>query len=139
MANGFISALDKVGEAIRFVFTNKTAEEIEQTGLAIGEVAFPAVAPLLGALQKSIATAQGLAANVPAGLTVAQMTALVVSDAQAAIAEYESATGTTIESVNINTIIGYLIQLLQNLPGSTVVSTSATPSVSTQAASGTLL
>jgi hypothetical protein len=135
--------LDKVGEGIKWFFTNKTAEEIESTGLSIAEIAFPAVSPLLTSIQKSIAAAQGLAANVPTGLTITQMTALIVADAQAAFAEYESASGSVIETKQQQAIVSLLIQLLQNLPGATTVTVptvpASAPSVQTQVATKTLL
>jgi len=136
MADKFITALDKVGDALKWFFTNKTAVEIESGGLQIAEIAFPAVAPLLSAVQKSIATAQGLAANVPSGLNTSQMTALVMSDAQAAFAEYETATGSKIETTQQQSIISLMISLLQNIPGSTsTASTSATISTTAPVAS----
>jgi len=133
MADKFVTALDKVGDALKWFFTNKTAVEIESGGLQIAEIAFPAVAPLLSAVQKSIATAQGLAANVPAGLNTTQMTALVMSDAQAAFAEYQTATGSKIETTQQQSIISLMISLLQNLPGSTTVTAPVTASASSTA------
>jgi hypothetical protein len=71
------------------------------------------------------------------------MTALVIADAQAAFAEYESASGSTIETTQQQAIVSLFIQLLQNLPGAATVTTpvapASAPSVQTQVATKTLL
>lgn len=132
MANAFVTVLDKIGEGIKWAFTNKTATTIETDGIDIAEIAFPAVAPLLNGVAKSIAVAQGLAATVPAGLSTAQMIALVASDAEAAFTEYENTTGTKIETAQQSSIITALINLLSSIPGAastTVATATAQPSV----------
>ena len=146
MSNAFVSALDKVGDGIKWFFTNKTAVDIEEGGLNIASIAFPALSPLLGGLSKSLAVATGLAQTAQtSGDNTAQVTALVVADAQQVFQEYEQSTGSTIETPQQQAIVNAFIALLQTIPGA-AATTPATPaaaakptSVQTQAATGTLL
>lgn len=126
MSNAFVTALDKVGDFIKEAFTNKTAEAIEETGLEIAEIAFPAASTLIGGIQKSLATAQALAAVNTTGDTTAQVAAITLGDAQAVFQEYEDATGTSIETVQQKSIIAAIIALFQQLPAASTSSTGAT-------------
>jgi hypothetical protein len=129
--NGFISVLDKIGDGIKWFFTNPVAVDVEDTGISIVKVAFPALTPLLTGIGKSLATAQGLANSAKtAGDTTAQVTALVLSDAQQVFSEYETATGTTIEPAKATAIINAYIALLDEIPGAV----TTTPAASTAAA-----
>ena len=121
----FKSALDHVGTAIKDLFTNKTAEAIENGALDIAEVAFPAASTLIQGISKSLATAQSLAAaaNVQ-GSTAAQVTALTLADAQAAFTAYETATGSTVETPQQQAIVAAIINLFSQLPAAQTTSTS---------------
>jgi hypothetical protein len=117
MSNKFITALDHVGDAIKDLFTNKTAVAIEDGALDIAEVAFPAASTLIQGISKSLATAQALAAaaNV-SGSTAAQVTALTLADAQTAFSAYETATGSTVETPQQKAIVAAIVNLFQQLP-----------------------
>lgn len=118
--NPFVNVLDKVGDALKWFFTNKTVEAVEQGGIEIAEVAFPALTPLLSGIGKSLATAQGLASAVNiSGDTTSQVTAIVLADAQQVFQAYQAATGTTLETAQQQAIIQAFINLLSIIPGST--------------------
>lgn len=156
MSNKFVSILDEVGHGIKWFFTNKTAENIEQEGIALTEVAFPALDPLLGGLSKSLATAQGLAANInTTGDTTAQVAAIVVADAQSVFQAYGAAQNppVTLETDNQKAIVQAFINLIKVIPSPATAATgssTAVPAVpglgsvkvtnvQTEAATGTLL
>ena len=65
MTSKFVTALDKAGDFLKEIFTSKTAEVIEQGGLDIAEIAFPAASNVISGVAKSLATAQALAAAAP--------------------------------------------------------------------------
>jgi hypothetical protein len=117
MTSKFITALDHVGDAIKDLFTNKTAEAIEDGALDIAEIAFPAASTLIQGISKSLATAQALAAaaNV-SGSTAAQVTALTLADAQSTFQTYETATGTTVETPQQQAIVAAIVNLFSQLP-----------------------
>lgn len=138
MSNKFVTILDDVGRGLKWFFTNKTAEEIEQTALSVTEVAFPALSGLLTGIGKSLATAQGLASAAnTTGQSTVQVTALAIADAQEVFQEYQTATGTTIETAQQKAIIQAFINLLQEIPAGTTVPVP-TPATSTSAPASTV-
>jgi long-subunit fatty acid transport protein len=133
MSAKFVTVLDKIGDGIKWFFTNPVAKDIETTGISIAEIAFPAVTPLLTGIAKVLATAQGLATVNTTGDTTSQVTALVLADAQQLFTEYQQATGTTIETPQQQAIISALVALLNEIPGASnttpVASTSSGASI----------
>jgi len=116
----FKSVLDKVGDAIKDVFTNKTAE-------AIADIAFPEAGTLISGLQKSLATAQSLASSATTtGQSTSQVAALVLTDAQEVFQTYADATGTTVETAQQKAIIAAFINLFASIPAATTTTSTTT-------------
>lgn len=132
VADKFVSLLDHIGDGLKKFFTSPVAADIESGGISIAEAVWPGLTPLLGGIQASIAKAQALAAaaNVT-GDTTAQVTALVLNDAQQSFAAYEQASGTTLETAKQQMIIQLVLNLLQNLPAPTNVAPAAPASTAT--------
>ena len=138
MSNKFTSILDKVGDGLKKFFTSPVAADVEDTGIAIAEVAFPALDPLLTGIKGAIAQAQALAqAANPAGETTAQVTALVLADAQQVFAAYEQATGTTIETSQQQAIINLFLQMLDTIPAPASTTSATTAATATTATATT--
>jgi hypothetical protein len=147
MASKFVSVLDHIGDGLKKFFTSPLAAGIEQTGINIAALEFPALAPFLNGLSTAIAKAQTLAkAANPTGDTTAQVVALAAGDAQDVFTAYEQATGAKFESATQQNVVGDLLSLLDGIPASSAnpvvgaagtaatTATGAAPSVAAPAA-----
>ncbi len=128
MANKFVSILDTVGSRLEAFFKSPLAANIETDGIDIAEIAFPQYDLLWTGLKASIAKAQSLASVAnPQGATTAQVTALVLGDAQSVFQEYQTVTNTTIETAQQKKIIQGALALLAELPSPVTTSAAQAP------------
>jgi hypothetical protein len=120
MANKFVSLLDHVGEGLKKLFTSPVALDIEDIGVSLAETAWPGLDALWTPLGAAIAKAQVLASAAnTGGDTTAQVSALVLSDAQQVFQAYEQASGTKLESTQQEAIVQLFLKLLTSLPAPT--------------------
>jgi hypothetical protein len=115
MSNKFVSILKDVGKGLLFIFTNKTAEAIESSGLNLATLVWPGLAPLFATLSNAIAKAQAQAAVSTAGLSTEEVIALVLTDAQA---DFQTA-GIT-ETARQQAIVAAAITFIDEIPSGSV-------------------
>ena len=117
----FITILDRIGESIKWFFTNPIAANMENTGITIAEIAAPGLTPLLTGIQTSLTVAHSLAKTAAPGTdTASQVAAVILADTQQVFAAYTASTGTQIETAQQKAIINAFIALLNEIPGATV-------------------
>jgi hypothetical protein len=115
MANKFVSILKDVGKGLLFIFTNKTAENIEAGALNLAGLIWPGLQPFLGKLSNAIANAQAQALVSTAGMSDEQIIALVLTDMNA---DFETA-GIT-ETSHQQQIVAQAIGLIDLFPSGSV-------------------
>lgn len=148
--NKFISILDDIGNVIKKVFTNPTAEKIEAAGISLVGVAFPQFDSITNAVSSALMKAQTLAASANVtDDTTAMVAALALGDSQQVLAA-----GGITETAHQQAVVASIQQLLNLIPSPVVgattteptptptpipVSSGTAPSVQTQTQTGTLL
>lgn len=119
--------INKFNADLKKFFTSPVVGEIEQTGIAIVEILYPGLTPLLTGIGKSFAIAQNLATQTnPTGDNTAQITALTLGDAQQVFQTYQDSTGTVIETAAQKAIIADFVALLQKISANSVPVVTAT-------------